>query len=123
MTLGMIDLVLEQGKRGSLARMFLVLFVITALLLYVGGKVRIMRLGYQIEALEHEKGELERANRSLRIETASLASPARIEELAIKNFGMIRPPKDRVVIVKRAPEHASVAAPETGMDADAGVGL
>jgi cell division protein FtsL len=93
--------VFERGRRGSLRRVLFVLVVVAALLLYVGGKVKIMRLGYEIEALEREKRELERANRSLRIEASSLSSPARIEEIATKRLGMVRPPKDAVVMVKR----------------------
>ncbi len=82
-------------------RTIAILVVVAGLMLYVGGKVKIVRLGYQIEALEREKKELERENRSLRIEASSLASPARIEEIAVKRLGMIRPPKDNVVVVKR----------------------
>ena len=100
------SLVFERSGRGSLRRVVVILLIIAGLLLYVGGKVKIMRLGYQIEALEREKGELERANRSLRIEASSLASSARIEEIATKRLGMIRPPKENIVIVKRnAPKH------------------
>jgi cell division protein FtsL len=77
------------------------LLIIGGLILYVGGKVKIVRLGYQIEALEREKRELERANRSLRIEASSLSSPARIEEIAIKRLGMIHPPKENRVMVRR----------------------
>jgi cell division protein FtsL len=94
-------LVFERSRRGTVQRVVVALLVIAGLLLYVGGKVKIMRLGYQIEALEHEKQELERANRSLRIEASSLASPARIEEIAVKRLGMVRPRKDSIVIVKR----------------------
>jgi cell division protein FtsL len=94
-------LVFERSRRGSFRRLIIALLAIAGLLLYVGGKVTIMRLGYQIEALEREKQELERANRSLRIEASSLTSPSRIEEIATKRLGMIRPPKDAVVIVKR----------------------
>lgn len=79
----------------------IVLLVITVLILYVAGKVSIVRLGYRIEALEREKKDLERANRSLRIEASSLSSPARIEEIAVKRMGMIMPPKENVVMVKR----------------------
>jgi len=93
--------VFERSKRGSLRRLFITLLIIAGLLLYVGGKVRIMRLGYQIEALERQKRELERENGSLRIESSSLTSPARIEELATKRLGMIRPAEDHIVIVKR----------------------
>ncbi len=93
--------VFERSKRGNLRRLFMTLLIIVGLLLYVGGKVKIMRLGYQIEALERQKRELERENGSLRIEASSLTSPARIEELAIKRLGMIRPAEDHIVIVKR----------------------
>jgi cell division protein FtsL len=93
--------VFERSKRGNLRRLFMTLLIIAGLLLYVGGKVKIMRLGYQIDALEREKREMERENRSLRIEASSLTSPARIEELAIKRLGMIRPSEDQIVIVKR----------------------
>ena len=94
-------LVFSPRRRGSLRRIVIPFVIIAGLLLYVGGKVTIMRLGYRIEAMEREKQELERANRSLRIESSSLASPARIEEIAIKRLGMVRPPKENVVVVKR----------------------
>ncbi len=94
-------LVLERSRRGNLRLILIVLLVIACLLLYVTAKVSIVRLGYRIEALDREKKELERANRSLRIEASSLSSPSRIEEIATKRLGMVRPPKDNVVTVKR----------------------
>jgi len=93
--------VIGRSRRGSFRRVLFALLIISGLLLYVGGKVKIVQLGYQIEALEREKRELERANRSLLIEASSLSSPARIEEIAIKRLGMVRPAKENVVIVKR----------------------
>jgi len=83
-----------------------VLMIVAALLFYVGGKVKIVQLGYQIEALEQEKGDLERENRALRIEAASLSSPARIEELALKRLGMVRIAKENLIVVKRQPQRA-----------------
>jgi cell division protein FtsL len=91
----------ERSKRGSLRRALIILLIITGLMLYVGGKVKIVRLGYQIEALEREKKDLERENASLHIEASSLSSPARIEEIAIRRLGMVRPSKDNIVVVKR----------------------
>ncbi len=100
------SLVFERSRRGNVRRVVATLLIITGLLLYVGGKVKIMRLGYQIESLEREKEDLERENRSLRIEASSLASPSRIEEIAIKRLGMVRPAKENIVIVKRkTPKH------------------
>ena len=82
------------------------LLILSGLLLYVGGKVQIVRLGYQIDVLEREKHELERENRSLLIEASSLSSPARIEEIAIKRLGMVRPAKENIVVVKRKKDTA-----------------
>jgi len=92
---------INRSKPGSGRRIALMLLVVALLMLYVGGKVQLYRLGYQIEALEREKAELERANRSLRIEASSLSSPARIEEIAIKRLGMVRPAKENIVVIKR----------------------
>jgi len=100
------SVIFERGRRGSFRRVLISLLIIGGLILYVGGKVKIVRLGYQIEGLEHEKRELERANRSLRIEASSLSSPARIEEIAIKHLGMIHPPKENRVMVRRKPAPA-----------------
>jgi cell division protein FtsL len=97
------SLIFERSKRGSFRRVLIALVIISGLILYVGGKVKIVRLGYQLETLEHERRELERANRSLRIEASSLSSPARIEEIAIKRLGMIHPPKENQVMVRRKP--------------------
>ena len=94
-------LVLDRSRRGNLRIVLIALLIIASLILYVAAKVSIMRLGYRIEALEREKKELERSNRSLRIEASSLASPGRIEEIAIKRMGMVRPQKENVVTVKR----------------------
>jgi len=93
--------VFERSRQRGLRRALIILLIITGLMLYVGGKVKIVRLGYQIEALEREKKDLERANGSLRIEASSLSSPARIEEIAVKKLGMVRPSKENIVVVKR----------------------
>jgi cell division protein FtsL len=93
--------VFERSRRGSLRRIVIIFLIVASLILYVGGKVQLVRLGYQIEILEHEKQDLERANRSLLIEASSLASPGRIEEIAGKRLGMVRPVKENIVAVKR----------------------
>ena len=97
-------LVFERGKRGSLRRILAVLVIVAGLLLYVGGKVKIVQLGYQLEAVEKEKRDLERKNSALRIEAASLASPARIEEVALKRLGMVRIAKENLIVIKRQPQ-------------------
>lgn len=93
--------VFERGGRAGLRKALVAAVIVLGLFLYVGGKVKIVQLGYRIEALEREKQELERRNRSLRIEASSLSSPARVEEIATRRLGMVRPSKENIVIVKR----------------------
>ena len=100
------SLVFGRSKRDGFRRVLVALLILSGLLLYVGGKVQIVRLGYQIDVLEREKHELERENRSLLIEASSLSSPSRIEEIAIKRLGMVRPAKENIVVVKRKKDTA-----------------
>ena len=88
-------------RGGNLRRVLIFGLVVMGLMVYVGGKVQIMRLGYQIDELEKQKRDLERMNRSLQIEASSLSAPGRIEEIAVKRLGMVRPAKENVVVVKR----------------------
>ena len=99
-------------ETGNARWMVIAAAAVVVLMLYVGGKVQLVRMGYRIEALEKQKQELEQANRALQIEASSLSAPARVEEIAVKRLGMVRPPKENVVVVKRI----SGAAPEDGKD-------
>lgn len=91
----------SPARSGNLRLVLISGFIVLVLMLYVGGKVQIMRLGYQIEELEKQKRDLERMNRSLQIEASSLSAPGRIEDIAVKRLGMVRPTKENVVVVKR----------------------
>ena len=104
---------LAVQKAGNLRLVMLFGFVVLVLMLYVGGKVQILRLGYQIDEMEKQKRDLERMNRSLQIEAASLSAPGRIEEIAIKRLGMVRPPKENIVVVKRKTGDVSGSEPRS----------
>lgn len=99
------------GSKSGIRKVVMACLVVAGLLAYVGGKVQIMRLGYKIDELERQKQDLERANRSLQIEASSLSSPARIEEIALKRLGMVRPAKENIVVVRR--RTTDVSAPST----------
>jgi cell division protein FtsL len=103
-----------DNRTGHVRWIILIAVAVAVLMLYVGGKVQIVRLGYRIEELEKQKGELERANRALQIEASSLASPARIEEIAVKKLGMVRPSKENVVAVRRRDGSAAASGKERG---------
>jgi len=101
---------LRAGHR-NLRWVVIAALVVVVSMFVVGGKVQVMRLGYQIDELEKQKRELERANRALTIEASSLAAPARVEEIAVKRFGMVRPAKENIVVVKR---RQTAAPPQAG---------
>lgn len=107
-------LTFDWNRRNSLHRTLLIGIAVAGVLLYVGGKVKIYQLGYRIEALQKEKQELERANRSLKIESSSLSSPARIEEIATRRLGMVRPAKENIVVVRRREEQGISPLPVPG---------
>ncbi len=98
---------LLKGGSTNVRMVVLAVLVVIGLMIYVGGKVQIMRLGYQIDELEKQKRDLERANRALQIEASSLSAPGRIEEIAVKRLGMTRPAKDGIVVVRRMPATAA----------------
>lgn len=102
---------LDWQRRSGLVKALITCVALVVVLLYVGEKVRIYQLGYQIEDLKKEKKELERANRALKIEASSLSASARIEDIAIRRLGMVRPSKDHIVVVKR---RAAGTRDETG---------
>lgn len=102
---------LQKGRGANLRLVVLAALVVAGLMVYVGGKVQIVRLGYRLDELEKEKRDLERANRSLQIEASSLSSPGRIEEIAMKRLGMTRPAKENIVVVRRVSPAGAAARP------------
>ncbi len=108
-----------KGGSSNLRIVVLAIVVVIGLMVYVGGKVQLMRLGYQIDELEKQKQDLERANRALQIEASSLSAPGRIEEIAVKRLGMVRPARENIVVVRRMTTAGSAARTR---DADRRVG-
>ncbi len=108
-----------KGGSSNLRIVALAIVVVIGLMVYVGGKVQLMRLGYQIDELEKQKQDLERANRALQIEASSLSAPGRIEEIAVKRLGMVRPARENIVVVRRMTTAGSAARTR---DADRRVG-
>jgi cell division protein FtsL len=113
------SLPLRQAGYRNLRWVVIMAAAVVIAMFVVGGKSQVVRLGYRINDLEKQKRELERANRALTIEASSLAAPARVEEIAVTRFGMVRPAKENIVVVKRrqtaVPPPAD--APESGRSA------
>lgn len=63
-------------------------------------RVQHVQLAYRLEALGAATGELEELNRQLRVELATLRSPARIETKAVVELGMTPPAPHQVRLAR-----------------------
>lgn len=92
----------SKGRRWTGAPRFVCLVIILCLagLAYAWSAYRVVQLGYRISQLETEQARAHDLNRKLRIELVSLRSPERIEKIARTELGLVRPPADRVVVLR-----------------------
>jgi cell division protein FtsL len=63
-------------------------------------KVQQVRLSYQLDGLRQIAAEEDEAVRRLGVELLTLRSFARIEEVAHRQLGMVRPERDQVVLAR-----------------------
>ncbi len=68
------------------------LLFVVGLLAYVRQHLEIIRYGYRIEELRHQRTELLERQRQLVLERAYLRNPIRVEAIARGQLGMIDPP-------------------------------
>jgi cell division protein FtsL len=67
---------------------------------YVWIRVQVVETGYRLRQLQDRKHKLEEANRSLMVESATLKSPQRLEQIA-RQMGLKRPTEEQIVYLKR----------------------
>lgn len=85
--------------------------LVLALLFSAWQHFELIRHGYRLEDLHRERAEQAEINRHLRLEVETLRSTQRIEQLAIRQLGMVRPGPDDAVILERAvPPSAPLAS-------------
>lgn len=72
--------------------------VVAAALFYVWAHLTTVLLGYRISEAADRLQQLEEQDRSLRLEAASLRSPARLEQIAVR-FGLAPPVRSQVLEV------------------------
>jgi cell division protein FtsL len=67
---------------------------------HVTSRVLVVNMGYELSRLDGEQTELTRENGSLKLELATLKSPARLESYARNNLKLVPVPAASVVHVK-----------------------
>jgi cell division protein FtsL len=80
-------------------------------IMHVTSRVMVMRVGYQLSKLDAENRNLSREHDRLKLELATLRSPARLERLAREKLGMIPPPASSVVTLANPTPRMGRAAP------------
>jgi cell division protein FtsL len=74
--------------------------VALAMLGYTWQHYQCLQLSYQLERLDHARSQAVELNRELRVERATLRSPARIDVLARNQLGMTLPQPAQVVLTQ-----------------------
>jgi cell division protein FtsL len=81
-----------------------VLAALCLIFTFVWERVDMVRVGYQIERLKHEKIILERERDELRVKVSALSAPDRIAKVASEKLGMAPPQQGQVIMVQARPE-------------------
>ena len=89
----------QERRRFLLSMSFLGCCVVGLALLHVWGRLQVVRLGYLLSTASKLRHQLEQENRELKLESASLTSPQRVEEMAAVRLGLKEPEKNQVVIL------------------------
>jgi cell division protein FtsL len=61
----------------------------------------LLRHGYKLEELQHERAAQEELGRQYRLEIETLKSPARIEKLAIEKLHLVQPTTEEATVLER----------------------
>ena len=88
------------SRAGMILASVLVVWLLCMGLFYVWTRMQLVELGYEIAALEKKNEELEKRQRELSVEIASLQSPSELEKQARKRAGLTFPAVGRVVHVQ-----------------------
>ena len=89
-------------------------FLVLVLLFSAWQHFELLRHGYQIEEMKHQRAEEEETGRRLRLEVETLRSPKRIETVATEQLHLVTPSRDEATVIERVvpvdPPAASVVA-------------
>ncbi len=102
-----------REKREFLLWLLMGTVLFAAGLAYAWERFALIRYGYAIEELKNRREALVEANRQLRLEEASLRSPARIDSIARKDLGLVAAAAEKVIKLEDwtlPPEGTVVAA-------------
>jgi cell division protein FtsL len=71
---------------------------------FVWERVDMVRVGYQVERLKHDKVALERERDELLVKVSVLSAPDRIAKVATEKLGLALPQQGQVIMVQARPD-------------------
>lgn len=108
-----MSIVIEARSRGGVGLSVILLELVPAALVvallaavgivHVTSRVLVVTVGYELSRLDAQATELTRENDRLKLELATLKSPARLEEAARTRLNLAAPPAAAVVHLKLKP--------------------
>lgn len=90
----------RQRKRFSFFALFMAVCLVSLALLHVWVRLQVVRLGYLLSTTTKVHSQLERENRELKAELATLTSLGRLGAMAREQLGLKEPEKGQVVILR-----------------------
>lgn len=89
-------------QRPRLIPLLMFIFLLSTIsLFFVWSRIQVIHFEYSISTLEGELRSQRQQNQHLRLESASLQSPSRIERIAREKLGLHTPSSQQVVMVKK----------------------
>ena len=89
----------REGRRRIVALSLLALCLIGVALLHVWLRLQVVHMGYALSTTAKLQNQLEQAQRELKVESATLTSPDRLQAMARKRLGLITPEKGQVIVL------------------------
>jgi cell division protein FtsL len=76
-------------------------FLVLVLLFSAWQHYQLLRHGYEVEQMQHDRATEQEAARQLRLEIETLRSPKRIEALATGQLHLVAPTQDEAIVIER----------------------
>jgi cell division protein FtsL len=97
-----VVLEVDRSRHGEFRRWLAIGGVVLAAALFDGWQRSVpVAHGYRIEEINRSLADEDAAGRRLRLEIASLQSPARIEWLATNELHLVAPGRDNAIVIER----------------------
>jgi len=88
------------GRKSAFWFALIVFSIVSASVVCVWQEVRLISMGYELRRLSSQESKLARSNTRCKVEVAKLEAPDRLEAIARKQLGMVRPQSRQLVSVR-----------------------